>query len=374
MNTQRTIHKKTVRWLSTLMLFGVVLTMAFPAGVWALGTQSDTDITNTATIAYSVNSVGQEVIESSPAGNSNPGVGAGAPTLFKVDNVVRVVVATMGDTAVAPNQSNAALAFTVTNTGNTTQGYSVSVVNGTTNIPMTNVRIFLDVNNDGLWDAGDVEYSAGAFIKNLDPNGVIGTDDVMQVLVVADAPDATQALDTERDTYWLQVTTLPAGGGAPVAETNAGSADDPALVDIVFGDAADDAGGSIDAARNGRHADSGDFYVATATMSVQKTSAVVEDPILGVSANAKAIPGARVTYTITIRNTGGTQADGVTVTDGIPANTSYATGLTTINGSLVPDSGGPVTLTGSPATSISVAVGSVAAGATATVTFDAIIN
>ena len=375
MKAQQTGQMKTVRWLSTILLFGVVLTLFFTGGAWAQGTRSDTDINNTAIISYSVNSVSQDDIESSPSGNSTPGAGNGTPTVFKVDNVVRVVVANTTDTAVAPDQTNAAIAFTVTNTGNTTQGYSVNVISGTTNISMTDVRIFLDVNNDGLWDSGDQEYGSGDYIGDLNPNGTIGTDDVLHMLIVANAPNASQAADGEHDTYWLEVTTLPEGGGAAVAETRTGQDDDPTAVDIVFGDAADDAGGSIDGEHNGRHADSGDFYVARATLSVTKTSRVVEDPILGESPNAKAIPGARVTYTITISNTGGTAADSVGVTDGIPADTTYRANSVTINGTSVPDSDGAITLTGSPVvTSIGISTGSIAAGTTGTVTFDVVID
>jgi uncharacterized repeat protein (TIGR01451 family) len=368
MQTRRTIQKRTVRWLSRWMMFGALLTLIIPAGAWADGTASGLSIDNQATISYQVSGVDQTAVESSPTGNSTPGAGNGSATSFLVDNVVRVVVASVANTAVAPLQTNAALAFTVTNTGNTTQGYRAAVVNGTTNIPMTNVHIVLDANGNGLYDTGEVTYGNNAYIQDL------AADAVMHLLIVADAPNATQATDGDRDTYWLQVTTLTAGGGAVEAETRVGAVDDPAAVDVVFDDAASDDGGAIDAANNGQHADSGDFYVATAAMSVQKTAVVVEDPVLGVSANAKAIPGARVTYTITIRNTGGTAASNVAITDDIPAHTAYVAGSATLNSTPQPDSGGAVTLTGSPATNISVAVGAIAGGATATVTFDVTIN
>jgi uncharacterized repeat protein (TIGR01451 family) len=58
------------------------------------------------------------------------------------------------------------------------------------------------------------------------------------------------------------------------------------------------------------------------TLAVQKTSAVLSDPINGVS-NPKRIPGAVVRYAVTITNTGTGTVDSssLVVTDPVPANT-----------------------------------------------------
>ena len=65
-----------------LGLIGVVPS-AFAAGT---DTNYNTDISNTASVNYSVSGVPQTVINSAPgAGNSVPGAGNGAATTFKVD-------------------------------------------------------------------------------------------------------------------------------------------------------------------------------------------------------------------------------------------------------------------------------------------------
>jgi uncharacterized repeat protein (TIGR01451 family) len=51
-------------------------------------------------------------------------------------------------------------------------------------------------------------------------------------------------------------------------------------------------------------------------------------------------PGDRLLYTITIQNTGTIAATGVVLTDGVPANTVYFAGSTTLNGIAVPDVAG----------------------------------
>jgi len=64
MKTQRTDQKRAVRWLSTVLLFGALLTLMLPAGAWALGTASGTTIENQATITYQVGTVSQPAVQS----------------------------------------------------------------------------------------------------------------------------------------------------------------------------------------------------------------------------------------------------------------------------------------------------------------------
>ena len=62
-----------------LAVFGLLLTAGQAI---ADGTDAGTSVDNIATVSYSVNSVPQTAIESSPGGNSNPGTGNGANTSF----------------------------------------------------------------------------------------------------------------------------------------------------------------------------------------------------------------------------------------------------------------------------------------------------
>jgi uncharacterized repeat protein (TIGR01451 family) len=59
-------------------------------------------------------------------------------------------------------------------------------------------------------------------------------------------------------------------------------------------------------------------------ITVVKSSSVISDPINGVSASAKAIPGAEVQYTIQVINSGNgvADADSIVITDPVPANTT----------------------------------------------------
>jgi uncharacterized repeat protein (TIGR01451 family)/fimbrial isopeptide formation D2 family protein len=74
-------------------------------------------------------------------------------------------------------------------------------------------------------------------------------------------------------------------------------------------------------------------------------------------------------YTITITNTGSIPASGLVLTDAVPANTTYVADTTTLNGSAYgrPD-GGAAPLAGG------ITIGTLAAGASATVQFDLRVN
>jgi uncharacterized repeat protein (TIGR01451 family) len=101
-----------------------------------------------------------------------------------------------------------------------------------------------------------------------------------------------------------------------------------------------DAAGSDDAVTDGKHSARDDYTVSAPVLTVSKLSRVISDPINGVSANAKAIPGAVVEYCIVVANAGsGAAADSVIITDSLPTQTSYLsafgvkTGGTVVTGS-----------------------------------------
>lgn len=366
------------------MTAALVALLGAPAA-WAVGTASNTSVGNMATISYQVNSVDQEIIESSAAGNSTPGAGAGSATTFLVDNRVDLTVADAsgGNVSVTQNQQNAYLTFTVTNTGNTIQNYLLEVINGATAITMANVEIYIESNSTGGLQIGtgtdDTAYNAAVGLGDLDPNGVIGTDDVQTVYIVADVP----ALVTEgnTDTYWLRATTANAGTVTATGET---SGADTAGVDVVFGDGDGDGAGADDADSDGMLMASAVFEVgAAASLSVQKTSAVYSDPFNGTT-DPKAIPGAHMRYTIQINNLSTTTtAQSVVIQDAIPTYTDFVIDSVTGGTAEYSNDNGttwtysPVGAAGDPdaaVTDVRITVGDVANSSSVTVTFDVAIE
>ena len=272
-----------------LLLIGA-MTIMVPQHALAAGTASGTTISNQATVNYQVGGTAQTAI------NSNT-------TSFVVDNRVNVTVAQVGNATVVPGSTNQVLVFTVTNTGNTAQRYALSATNNS-GITMNNIRIYRDVNSDGALDGGDTLYvDAGTFND-------VAADGVLRVLIVADTPGA--ATNGQTAVYNLIAQTVNAGLLTVTTQT-AGA--DTAGVDVVFADAIGSATGDV--VRDGRHSTTATYTVNAATLTVTKTSAVYSDPFNGTT-NPKAIPGAIITYTVTIANAaGGASATSVAITDSL---------------------------------------------------------
>ena len=351
----KTLFRNTL----TRPVMAVALAMAgLAAGgaAHALGTASGTAITNLATLNYSVGGAAQTAIGSSAAGNTT---GAGTATSFVVDNKINLLVATTdttfvsvvpGLTGVAAGNPNSALqvtTFTVTNTGNSVQDYSLAAANlgsgtslfgGTDNFDGTSCVARVESGGTAGYDATDT----AVFIDELPANGV------KTVYVICAIPVAR--VNNDVAVVSLTATALVGGGvgvqGAALVEstganTEVGAPGNPTGVDIVFADGA----GTDDAIRNANYSARSAFKVVTATLTVTKSVAAVCDPFNG-STNPKNIPGTYVRYTITIANTGAASATLSTVGDTL-------TSLVTFDANLITGAGGP----GTAATTCSVAGG-----------------
>lgn len=396
MKVQRTKQVKAVRWLSTIVLFGALLTMMFPAGAWAVGTASGTTISNQATIAYQVGSVAQTPIDSDGDGNFANGP---ETTDFLVDRMVDLTVAEADGTYtdVSPGATAQVVTFTVANTGNATLDFDLSgAVNlangtadpfgGTDNLDVTIVDVFVDSDGPGPTGGGYVSgahtYSAAAdtadFIDDLPQ------DQMINVYVVVNVPAAA----VDGDIAGIILTALARNtDGSALVET-AGA--DTAGVDTVFADGA----GDTDAARDAQYSDTDAFRIQAATLTVSKIATVVEDPING-AVNPKAIPGANIEYQVTITNAAGAGATA--------SNVVFSDDLTTEigNGTLVfrtdsyaagnginvtaPDIGAATNLTNAggddegdygvtAANTVTVNCGSLDAGESATVLFQVVVQ
>ena len=272
------------------------------------GTPSGTTVTNTVTLDYTVGGVAQTQVSASAT--------------FVVDNKIDHTVTKNSDASIAPGATNRVLAFTLTNTGNATQGYSLTAVQAAgATVTMTNVRIFRDVNTNGAYDSGtDTLYTSGTNVAD------VAADANIRLLLVADTP--TGATDGQTATWWLVARALDAGTTTVSAQSS--GADNKDTVQVVFADGDGDAAGTNDATRDGQYAAAGTYTVSAASLTVTKSSTVINDP-LNATTNPKRIPGARIRYTITASNSGSAAASSVVMTDAIPTNTAYVPGTVTLD-------------------------------------------
>lgn len=290
----------------------------------AAGTAATTSINNKATVNYQVGGVAQPLVESSPTGNSTPGLNNGANTTFVVDRKIDLTVQEVGNaaTGVTPGQTNQVTTFFVKNDGNDTQGMALSaanLANGST-IPvwgltpdafdMTNVRVFVE--NTACTGIGQTGLGYQAGTDTATSITTIAADACAWVYVVADTPNTA----TNGQPADVRLTVIVRAPTTLAALTETSGAESASTVDVVFADTGRDATATAD----------DQYLVSAASLAVQKTSQVVSDPINGALAPGvfpKAIPLGVVEYGITLTNTGGQNASVVTITDSIPANTTF---------------------------------------------------
>jgi uncharacterized repeat protein (TIGR01451 family) len=336
----------------------------------ASGTDAGVPINNRATVNYSVGTVAQTPIESSPTGNSNPGVGVGTDTGFVVDNkIIHTVGGASGAVITAPGATDVIATFTVTNNGNNTQGYQLTATNLTggslfgntdnTDVDGPTLRAYHDVNNNGVVDGGDTL----GYINTL------AEDATASVLVLANVPLTTANGQFANVQLAARAATAGSNGATFVTETGDTVADNPLTVDVVFAD-----GGAV--ARNAIHEAADQYAIQSASLTLSKVALVVSDGFS--TSNPKPIPGAIVRYTVTLTNgSTTTAAESVEFTDAIPANTVFVPGSLTLNTVTLTDAD-DATDTGhyeaSPTPRIVVDAGNVAASGTATVTFEVTIQ
>ncbi len=318
--------------LATLMLSS----MGLMQSAYAAGTASGTDINNTATVNYTVGGVAQTAV------NSNL-------STFKVDRKVDLTVTAGAATTTTPGATGSAVIYTVTNTGNGTDSFTLGGANQTgDNFDVTAIQVYRDNGTTvGAYDAGDTLVAAPISLT---------ADQSVQLFIVSSIPLA--ATSGQNSIVRLTATTT---------STATAGVDNPAAVDIVF----------ADAGSNGVEFANNQYNIQAATLAVVKSAAIISDPVNGTGANRKAIPGAVIQYSIVVTNSGTSNAAAVVLSDAIPANTSYVANSMTLNAAALTDvaDADAGTSTGAPVTSISVNAGTVnSGGGSATVTFRVTIN
>jgi uncharacterized repeat protein (TIGR01451 family) len=313
-------------------------------GAYANGTPSGTTINNTATVDYSVGNVAQTQIS--------------AAASFVVDTRIDFNVEEVSDNAtpVHPGQTNVVATFRLTNTGNGTQGFALTAVNepddeelfgNEDTLDVDNVRVFVD-DGSGSYDGADTAVNVDSLAT--DPDGVS-----VLIFVVADIPAGATSDDYANVRLTAQATEV--GFTTPLTE----SASDTAGVDIVI----------ADTDRDNSETDV-DQYDVSFALTITKNVLLISDP-LNNTTDPKAIPGAVMQYTIVVTNTSTTSdADAVTVTDNIPANTTFVSGSIRLNTAPLPDTGN---FQDGPPARVVVNAGTLPdSGGAATLTFQVTIN
>ncbi|MCZ6560780.1 MAG: hypothetical protein O6931_07825 [Gammaproteobacteria bacterium] len=283
----------------TLILFTLGLLTAAPA-VFAIGTSAGTDITNSAQVDYVV---------------------AGTP-VSQNSNILVVTVAEILDVnvllqspivPVTPGDASRSLLFTVTNTGNGTDDFVLSIDSALTGDnfdpnPSLPSSIFFDTDGSGDLSAGDTPYNAGVN----DPQ--LAADASINVLLVNDIPLGL----VDGNLGFSELTATTAFGVGNSGDVLGGQGDSG--TDAMYGNS------------GGDDADTGTYIVSNVSLSIVK-SASVSDPFGG----TQPVPGAQITYQIVVTASGSGTAISASFSDPIPPFTTYQAGSLTLNGGPLTD-------------------------------------
>ncbi len=273
-------------------VFGCVLCI-ISATAGAIGTPVGTVIQNSATVEFDL--AGTPVtLQSNVA------------TITVVERIDVVVTRQSPQILVSPGDAGRAILFTVTNTGNGSETFSLAVdsaLGGDDFDPVPAVpSIYFDTDGSGDFNVGDVAYSPGVN----DP--VLAADASVDIFIVNDIPPLVA--NGQIGLSQLTATALT-GTGAPGTEY-LGQGDGG--VDAVIG------------TTGGEDADIGEYLVSDVILSVVK-SQLVSDPFGG----TQPVPGATITYTVTVEVTSSGTATASVFSDLIPTYTTFVPDSITLN-------------------------------------------
>jgi uncharacterized repeat protein (TIGR01451 family) len=295
--------------LATIALAGVFAI----SGARAAGTAAGTSVSNTATVNYSVASIAQTAVVSPAA-------------TFVVDRKVNFTVSRVDGApkTVTPGQTGVLGSFTtfaITNTGNDTEAFQLTAANLATgsviagagfgtpdNTDVGTLRVFVDSNGSGTFDAGDLEAT-------VIPS--VAADATRRAFIIWDVP--TTATNAQIANVSLEARAATIASAGATLETNTTTPDVAGTIDVVIADN----GYNVPATAN-RESDTDQFSVVSAALTVTKASAVISDPFN--TSNPKAIPGAVLEFTVTVVNGGAAAATNVAVTDTLAAQFALKTG------------------------------------------------
>jgi uncharacterized repeat protein (TIGR01451 family) len=276
-----------------------ILLFSLTTPVFAAGTPAGTVIDNVAQVDYEIAGTPITVMSN-------------VSSVTVQERIDVVVVLQSPQILVAANDTDRALLFTVTNTGNGREAFQLainSVLGGDDFDPVPSATpIYFDTDSSGDFSVGDVAYVLGTN----DP--LLAADASVDILLLNDISGAVVNGEIGRSELTADSVT---GTGAP-GDVFAGQGD--ASTDAVLG------------TTGGTGTDTGEYLVADVQINMLK-SVVVQDQFGG----TRPIPGATLIYTVTVEVTNGGTATNSVFNDPIPADTTYVPGSITLNAAALTD-------------------------------------
>lgn len=299
----------------------------------AAGVAAGTTIQNTASATYS-NGATTETVDSNTVD-------------ILVDELLDVTVSSLDAGSVTLTTAGAVLSFQIGNSGNGPEAFELAVdaaLSGDDFDPAV-TQIAYDSNGNGVYDAGvDTVIAIGGSTP------AIAADGTLRVFVVTQLAGAP----SEGDTANVRLTAA--------AVTGTGSAG------TTFSGQGEGGGDAVVGTSTAEDQDEGTLVARLGVVSLVKSATIV-DPFGG----SQAVPHAIVTYSLVTGVTGSGSVSGVTITDAIPAGTAYNADSLTLDGASLTDAT-DADAGEADGTGISVDLGTLASGASHTITFSVTLD
>lgn len=323
----RKVNFKKINFLLAVSFCLVILPWSKP--LFAQGVAAGTDISNTVIVNYKMAGEAQTPIESSPSGNSSPGLGSGQATVFKVDRKVDLLVTSNGNSDVTPGDLQAELSFSLLNEGNDSQEFML--------IPDSSLAsdIFDTSNCATLVTSVSGTPLAGVVVPT-SGNITLKADQEATISVTCDIPalNGGQPILVGQDSLLSLIAVAEKNiDGSNTTETS--TADSDNSVDTVFADNS----GTDDAVHDASHSSRGSYIALDSinptppTLSINKTIVSVTDQQGGTTA----VTGSEVVYKIAITSNGTGVINNIVITDITPAEMIYKTGSITLDNTSLTD-------------------------------------
>jgi len=284
-------------WMRRAFFLCFCCVLSSPAG--AVGTAVGTIIENTAVVDFDL--VGTPLTLQS-----------NTTTIAVAERINVTVTLQSPQTLVAPGETGRDLLFLVTNTGNGSETFQLSIDNliaADDFDPIAAVpAIYLDTDASGDFNAGDQPYIPGTN----DPD--LLADESLSVFLVNDIPGGLL------------------NGQIGRSELTATSATGTGLPGTVFAGQGDGGANAVVGSTGGEALDTGEYLVSDVLVDIVKAQ-LVSDQFGG----SEAIPGATLSYTITVNVTSAGTATASVVRDSIPAFTTFVPGSINLNGAAITD-------------------------------------
>lgn len=281
--------------------------------VSAQGVAAGTSILNTAIVNYKIDDQEQMPIESSPDGNTLPGLGSGEATIFLVDRKIDLLITGNSNANVNPGDTQAEVTFTLKNEGNDTQEFGL--------IPDTTLTSDdFDTKNCNV----TVTTLSGSPLPGITlpvtGNIRLKADQEAGISVQCDIPfdnAGIPILSGQTAIVSLYAIAEKNADGTDVSKSTINNV--PMSIETIFTDSA----GTDDIARDATHSARRTYTASSSTvtpeLTMEKTILDVKDP----NGGSDALSGSEVTYKISINTSGTGFIDNLVITDPTPAEMSY---------------------------------------------------